>query len=112
MVITLAAILAGLYTKNNIFHILSLVSIVVTIIMPVIFYPLAIVWFGLSKVMGEISSRLLLGLVFFLIVTPIGLLRRVMGKDRLNLHAFKRNNNSAFTERSHLYDASDLTNQF
>lgn len=112
MAMALIAVLAGLLTKHHAFYEIALIILVVDMIMPILFYPLAIVWFGFSKVMSLISSQLLLGFVFFLVVTPVGLIRKLTGKDRLNLRAFKKVNNTAFTDRLYLYKSSDLTNTF
>ena len=38
-------------------------------------------WMVLGHVMGWINTRIILGLVFFAVVTPIGIFRRVLGKD-------------------------------
>ncbi len=42
-------------------------------------------WMTLAVVMGYFMSRLLLSLIFFLAVTPIGLIMRLMGKDLLDM---------------------------
>ncbi len=47
--------------------------------------PLYRLWMGLAVVLGALVSRLLLALVFYLTVTPIGLLARMAGKDFLDL---------------------------
>jgi hypothetical protein len=44
-------------------------------------------WMGMAEAMGFVMTRLILGLVFFLIVTPIGLLRRLTGGDPLGRRA-------------------------
>lgn len=38
-------------------------------------------WMGFAHVVGWVNTRLLLGLVFFLVITPIGLLMRLAGRD-------------------------------
>jgi hypothetical protein len=38
-------------------------------------------WMALGHIMGSINTRIILGLVFFVIVTPIGFVRRLLGKD-------------------------------
>jgi hypothetical protein len=59
-------------------------------------------WMGVAEAMGFVMTRVILGLVFFLIVTPIGLLRRLTGGDPLG-----RRSRSAesywkpYTERRH-----------
>ncbi len=39
------------------------------------------VWMRLALVLGWINSRLILGVIFVLVVTPMGLVMRIMGKD-------------------------------
>lgn len=112
MAMALIAILAGMIYKQSVFQIVALIAILVNMIVPSIFRPLAFLWFGLSRLMGYLSSKLLLGLVFFFVVTPVGLIRKLMGKDRLSLRAFKKDNKSAFNERFYMYNSSDLNNTF
>jgi Saxitoxin biosynthesis operon protein SxtJ len=75
---------------------------------PGVFKPFAIVWFGLSDLLGAVSSKVLMGLVFFIVVTPIGVLRRLAGKDSLNLRGFKADKESAMVTRNHLFTGADL----
>lgn len=42
-------------------------------------------WMGVAFVLGNIMSRVLLTLIYFLVFTPIGLFRRLLGKDPLSL---------------------------
>lgn len=42
------------------------------------------VWMGLAVVLGYFMSRIILSLLFYVVVTPIGLTMRLMGKDILN----------------------------
>jgi hypothetical protein len=40
-------------------------------------------WLGTAYVLGNITSRIIVGAIFFLVVTPIGFLSRLVGRDRL-----------------------------
>jgi hypothetical protein len=42
------------------------------------------VWMGFAAVLGFFMSRILLSILFYLVITPIGLLVRLLGKDLLN----------------------------
>tara|TARA_B100000674_G_C37436946_1_gene732105 strand:- start:5 stop:388 length:384 start_codon:yes stop_codon:yes gene_type:complete len=42
-------------------------------------------WFKFGIILGKVISPLIMGIIFFLVVTPIGLIMRVLGKDLLNL---------------------------
>ena len=55
--------------------------------------PLNKLWFKFGIFLGKIVSPLIMGIIFFLVVTPIGLLMRLLGKDLLNL---KFNNNKSY----------------
>jgi len=38
-------------------------------------------WMALGHIMGWINTRIILGVVFYFVVTPIGFIRRLLGKD-------------------------------
>ena len=44
-------------------------------------------WMGMAEAMGFVTTRVILGIVFFLLVTPIGLIRRLSGGDPLGRRA-------------------------
>jgi uncharacterized membrane protein YgdD (TMEM256/DUF423 family) len=75
---------------------------------PAAFSPLAKVWFGLSHFLGSIVSRILLTVVFFLIVTPVGLVRKVLGADPMLCRAWRKGDDSVLVERKHQYVREDL----
>ncbi len=79
---------------------------------PRIFTRVAVVWLGLSHVLGAVMSKILLSAVFFLVVTPIGLARRVMGKDSLRLREFKRGDQSVMLRRDHTCSGADLEHPY
>jgi hypothetical protein len=87
---------------------LALVLLIVTMAWPRLFRPLAGLWFGLSHVLGTFMSKVILTVIFFVIVTPIGLIRRVMGADSLQLKKFKQGQDSVFQVRADLMDKKDL----
>ena len=46
--------------------------------------PLNKLWFKFGMILGAIVSPVVMGVVFFLVVTPIGLIMKIIGKDLLN----------------------------
>lgn len=82
--------------------------LVLDMIQPKLFKPLAVLWFGLSHALGAVMSRILLGAIFFLLVTPVALIRRLLGKDSLQLRKWKKGSESVFKVRDHRYAPSDL----
>ena len=106
MVVLLLA--AHIATKRDALVPSALVVLVLAMAAPSLFRPVAVVWLGLARLLGAISSRVLLTLVFFAIVTPIGWVRRLAGKDPLRLKAFQASETSAFTIRRRVMTAADL----
>ena len=54
------------------------------VLLPSMLKPIHIVWMGLALILGFFMSRLLLTLLYVLVITPIGLVMRLFGKDLLN----------------------------
>ena len=46
--------------------------------------PLNILWFKFGKLLGSIVAPIVMGIVFFLVITPTGLIMKMIGKDLLN----------------------------
>src|ERR1700722_459732 len=55
------------------------------IIAPRVLFPFNYVWFRFGLLLHRIVSPLVIGAVFFLCVTPIGVIMRLLGKDVLSL---------------------------
>jgi large-conductance mechanosensitive channel len=46
--------------------------------------PVYRIWMRFGLIIGSIMSRIILGIVFFLVVTPLAILMRMTGKDPMN----------------------------
>ena len=55
--------------------------------------PLNLLWFKFGLLLGKIVSPFVMGIIFFVVVTPISILLKIFGKDVLNL---KFNNNKTY----------------
>ena len=65
--------------------VLSLVFLIITIIRPNLFTFLNKLWIQFGILLGKIISPIVMGLVFFFVVTPIGILVRILRKDVMGL---------------------------
>jgi len=70
--------------------------------------PLNILWFKFGLFLGKIVSPLVMGIIFFFVVTPTGLLMKIFRKDLLNLKY--NNKNSYWIEKNEL--KSKMSDQF
>jgi hypothetical protein len=91
----------GLLWWAIILHILNM-------IVPKIYAPVAVLWLGFAHVLGTVMSKILLSILFFLVITPIGILRRLSGKDSLKLRNFKASKDSALVVRNHVFAGQDI----
>ena len=53
--------------------------------MPIIVKPFYLVWMNFAVLLGWFMTRLILGLLFYIVVSPIGLILRLFGKEFLDL---------------------------
>ena len=65
--------------------IISLIFLILGLINSKILTPLNKAWLKFGIFLGKIISPLIMGIIFFLVVTPIGLLMKMLKKDLLNL---------------------------
>jgi hypothetical protein len=112
LVAILVALFISMYLKTNGGVVAAFILSIMAVLAPIIFYPFAVFWFGLSHALGSISSKILLTVVFFIIVVPVGLIRKLFGKDTLKIKQFKKSNLSVLEERNHLFTSSDIENTF
>ena len=73
--------------------IISLIFLILGLINSKILTPLNKLWFKFGILLGKVVSPIIMGIIFFLVVTPIGVIMRLLGKDLLNL---KYNKNKTY----------------
>lgn len=78
----------NLYKEN---HTTALILIVVgvftaafALLCPTILKPVYIVFMKVSHVLGWINTRILLGIIFYFAITPVGIIMKIFGKDLLH----------------------------
>ena len=86
----------------------AIVALVVGMVWPQIYRPIAVIWLGGTHLLGTVVSKILLTIVFFGVVAPIGLVRRFMGIDSLMLKAFKSGEDSVMIIRNHTFIGQDM----
>ena len=71
--------------------IISFIFLVLGLLNSNLLSPLNKLWFRFGLFLGKIISPIIMGIIFFLVVTPIAIIMRLFKKDILNLE-FKENN--------------------
>ncbi len=108
MSIVLIFLILYFVLQNDFYIKLSIIALLLNMIWPKVYYPFAIFWFGLSNILGLVVPKILLSIIFFIVVTPIGLFRRLIKIDSLQLKKFKKGKDSVMRSRNHTFSNSDL----
>ena len=83
--------LIGLYPllKGGNLNIISILIGIIFLILGILnsrfLTPLNKIWFKFGLLLGQIISPVVMGIIFFLVVTPIAFIMRILGKDVLRL---------------------------
>lgn len=112
MALVLISLILLLVFEERIFLYLAIAFQVVNMIIPNVFKPFAKLWFGFSHLLGTVMSKIILSIVFWTVITPIGFVRRIMGKDPLQLRNFKKSTASVFVERNQKYTETDVVKPY
>ncbi len=97
------AIYNGKLLFSLIFIAISMVTALITAITPNLLTPFKKIWMKLGELMGKVTSPIALGVIFFILLSPVGLITRFFGRDVLHLK--KEKSSSYWKERN----SSNLT---
>ena len=99
--------------KDSFIYFFSTGSILIILggVTPVILKPIYKIWMIFAVIIGWIMTRVILSVLFFSIITTIGIFTRLIGKDFLNLKS--KNNESYWNTRNKEYELNqDYEKQF
>ena len=88
--------------------ILSIIFLILGLMNSNTLSPLNKIWFKVGMILGNIVSPIVMGIIFFFVVTPTSLIMRAFGKDLLSLK--KSDKKSYWVERTNI--KSMMKNQF
>lgn len=108
MAMVLISLLFVYFGQKNHYIILSIILLLLCMTIPGIYYPLAKIWLGLSNILGAVMSKVVLTLLYFLLVTPIGLIKKLFTPDPLRIREWGREKNSVFRVRDIPFEPEDI----
>lgn len=80
------------YYDNYLYQNLTMIAvvfIVLGVVLPLLLKPVYLLWMIFAVILGWIMTRVILCIIFYIIITPIGLITRLLGEDFLNLRKIK-----------------------
>jgi hypothetical protein len=108
LALVLVCLLLAYFGNYSRFVPLAIIVLLIAILWPQFFRPLAGPWFAFAHFLGNLMSKVILTILFFGLVTPIGWLRHLFGADPLKLKQWKTGHDSVFVMRSGKITADDL----
>lgn len=86
--------------------------IILGMALPVVLKPLQKVWMSFAVVMGFVMTRVILSILFYIIVTPVGIIARISGKDFLDLRIEKEKKSYWIFRKNNNYEKIETEKQF
>lgn len=112
IVLTLVFLVTGLMTGLIVWFQVGVCTLLLAVLIPVAYTPLSWGWYGFARLAECVCSKVVLSLIFFLVVTPVALLRRCFSEDILRLRSFKKQQNSVFIVKEKTYKKEDMDKQY
>lgn len=112
LAVSFLLLLIWLFTHQPIWIYIAMCLMLPGMIWPRAFHPVAVVWFGIAKIMGHFMSAILLTIIWTVMVLPVGFIRRLAGRDALNLKQWHNGAASCFVKRDHTYTPEDLKHPY
>ena len=108
MAMVLVCLLIAILGQKHHFTSIAAALLVLNMVWPMLYKPVAWLWLGLTHLLGTAVSKIFLTVIFFTLVTPFGLIRRLTGADSLKLKIWKKDSDSVFKIREHSYTKEDI----
>ena len=122
MAFTLICLILAAITGVKLWLSIGIILLLINMINSKFFHYPAVFWFTLANLLSAVVSRILLAIIFFGVITPIGLLRKFFGLfrssesdskyDSLKLKQWKKSSESVLKTRDYQYSKKDLVNPY
>ena len=110
--LVLICLIVSLFAGSRGWVVAALVFLVLNMACPGLYKPFAFAWLNFSNALGAVVSRVVLALEFFLLVLPVGMVLRLIGRDAMAMKKWRQGKESVFVVRDHQYTADDLKNPY
>jgi hypothetical protein len=112
LALVLISLLCFQFWGQSFLVLMAIAFLLVAMTYPPLFKPFAKVWFALSTALGTIVSKIILTVIFYVVVFPVATVRKLMGKDTMQIKNWKQGNTSVFRKKSHSFTAKDLEHPY
>lgn len=109
---TLVLLLVGIFYPHEYWNYAAMGLLIFAMVFPRGMAPFARLWYGLSAALGHVVSTVLLCAIYLCLLVPVGLCRRLMGKDAMRLKGWKKDQSSVFIVKDHVYTSEDIVHPY
>ena len=110
LLLTIYLYFAGYVTFLVVSIILFLLTAIITLTKPSLLSPFNRFWMSIGFIIGRVVSPIVLGIIFFLVFSPIAIIMRLFGRDELNLKS--KNADTFWKNRTDKIKPESFKNQF
>lgn len=103
LVLVLALLVIGYLTKKPYLNLVAIGVGVIGLFIPVLANWISYIWLSFSEILGGFMSKVLLSLVFYLVLLPVALLKKLLSKKI-------KKSKPKWIIRDHTYTPNDLKN--
>ena len=105
LVIVLALVIIYWFKRYNALLLCALFIGVAALLVPAVATGIHWFWMKLSHVLGAVSGRVLLSIIYLLVLLPLAVLAKLYGKSNIRL---KAGGDTYFNDRNHTYTKDDM----
>jgi hypothetical protein len=105
LTLVIAAVIFGLMLKIKVLLTIAVILGLIGLFIKPLAELISKIWLKFSELLGTISSKILLSLVYFIFLVPIAFLYKLFNKDSMKI---KNKYGSTFIQRNHKYVKEDL----
>ena len=90
---------------------IAILILIISLTVPIFLSPFNIIWSKIGLLINLITRPIILGLIFFILITPLSIVLRIFGRDQMNLKKLEKN--SYWIDRKiSKFDIENFKNQF
>ena len=91
--------------SSKIFFIILIIFSIITIFKPTLFKPIRFFWIHIGISIGKISNLIILFVLFFIIISPLAIFLKILGRDVLKLRMNK--NKTSWQKKEYFFEFSE-----
>lgn len=98
--------------QTGYFYKIAFLMLILNLLAPKVLYPFTIMLTRLSKLIGKFISMFLLTFIYISLVVPVGVFRKIISKDLMQMRIFKKSSLSVMFTRNQTFNSTDIAKPY